>query len=159
MQPEFCSRETLLYCFKKWITFTKSYRTTTNQHISFKKANPNRKSKPSMGKFIKGTKVVIPFFKGLSKQDRHTLVKYKIRVFFKGTSTIKSTQASKWSNSRCSETDIIYHQKCPYHNCTAEYIGEHNRSLKEWVSDHRNQTTETTTSLQYTQKQNIKIQQ
>ena len=26
-------------------------------------------------------------------------------------------------------------------NCTAEYIGETNRSLKERVSDHRNQTT------------------
>ena len=39
------------------------------------------------------------------------------------------------------KTDIIYHWKCPAHNCTAEYIGETNRSLKESVSDHRNQTT------------------
>ena len=39
------------------------------------------------------------------------------------------------------KTDIIYHWKCPGHNCTAEYIGETNRSLKEKVSDHRNQTT------------------
>ena len=39
------------------------------------------------------------------------------------------------------KTDIIYHLKCPAHNCTAEYIGETNRSLKERVSDHRNQTT------------------
>ena len=31
--------------------------------------------------------------------------------------------------------------KCPANNCTAEYIGETNRSLKERVSDHRNQTT------------------
>ena len=38
-------------------------------------------------------------------------------------------------------TDIIYHWKCPANNCTAEYIGETNRSLKERVSDHRNQTT------------------
>ena len=37
--------------------------------------------------------------------------------------------------------DIIYHWKCPANNCTAEYIGETNRSLKERVSDHRNQTT------------------
>ena len=29
------------------------------------------------------------------------------------------------------KTDIIYHWKCPAHNCTAEYIGETNRSLKE----------------------------
>ena len=38
-------------------------------------------------------------------------------------------------------TDIIYHWKCPANNCTAEYIGETNRSLKERVSDHGNQTT------------------
>ena len=36
---------------------------------------------------------------------------------------------------------IIYHWKCPTNNCTAEYIGETNRSLKERVSYHRNQTT------------------
>ena len=39
------------------------------------------------------------------------------------------------------KTDIIYHWKCPTNNCTAEYIGETNRSLKERVSDQRNQTT------------------
>ena len=39
------------------------------------------------------------------------------------------------------KTDIIYHWKCPADNCTAEYIGETNRSLKERDSDHRNQTT------------------
>ena len=39
------------------------------------------------------------------------------------------------------KTDIIYHWKCPTNNCTAEYIGETNRSLKERVSDHKNQTT------------------
>ena len=37
-------------------------------------------------------------------------------------------------------TDIINHWKCPAHNYTAKYIGEINRSLKEKVSDHRNQT-------------------
>ena len=31
--------------------------------------------------------------------------------------------------------------KSPGNNCTAEYIAETNRSLKERVSDHRNQTT------------------
>ena len=39
------------------------------------------------------------------------------------------------------KTDIIYHLKWPVHNCTSDYIGETNRSLKERVSDHRNQTT------------------
>ena len=53
------------------------------------------------------------------------------------------THASKRSNSRCTKTDIIYHWKCPANNCTAEYTGETNRSLKERVSDHRNQTTST----------------
>ena len=35
------------------------------------------------------------------------------------------------------KTDIIYHRKCPANNCTT---GETKRSLKERVSDHRNQT-------------------
>ena len=35
------------------------------------------------------------------------------------------------------KTDIIYHGKCPANNCTVEYIGEPNRSLKESISDHR----------------------
>ena len=39
------------------------------------------------------------------------------------------------------KTDIIYHWNCPANNCTAEYIGETNRSQKERVSDHRNQIT------------------
>ena len=37
--------------------------------------------------------------------------------------------------------DIIYQWKCPADKCTAEYISETKRSLKERVSDHRNQTT------------------
>ena len=37
------------------------------------------------------------------------------------------------------KTDIIYHSKCPDNNSTAEYISETNRSLKERLSDHRNQ--------------------
>ena len=39
------------------------------------------------------------------------------------------------------KTDIIYLWKCQAHNCTTEYKGETNRSLKERVSDHRNQTS------------------
>ena len=39
------------------------------------------------------------------------------------------------------KTHIIYYWKCPVDNYTAEYIGDTNRSLKERVSDHRNQTT------------------
>ena len=37
--------------------------------------------------------------------------------------------------------DTIYHWKYPALNCTAEYISETNRFLKERVSDHRDQTT------------------
>ena len=58
---------------KKWITFTKSYKTTTTQHSSFNKPNPNRKADPSTGKFTDGTKVVIPYIKGLSEQYRCAL--------------------------------------------------------------------------------------
>ena len=50
----------------------------------------NKEPNPSKVKFIKGARVVIPYIKGLSEQYRHTLVKYKVRVFIKGTSTIYS---------------------------------------------------------------------
>ena len=64
------------------------------------------------------------------------------RVFFKGTSTIKFLlMHPKGPILDAQKTDIIYHWKFPAKNCTTEYIGETNRSLKERVSDHRNQTT------------------
>ena len=70
------------------------------------------------------------------------LAKYRVRVFFKGTSTIKSLLIHpKNPIPDAQKTDIIYHWKCPANNCTTQYIGETNRSLKERVSDYRNQTT------------------
>ena len=65
--------------------------------------NTNRKLNRSTGKFKEGARVVIPYTNGSSEQYRHTLAKYKVKVFFKGTSTVKSTHASKRSDSRCSE--------------------------------------------------------
>ena len=101
----------------------------------------NGKPNPSKGKFIEEARVVIPYIKGLSEQYRHTLAKYKVRVFFKGTSTIKSLlMHSKDPIQDSQKTDIIYHWKCPANNCTAEYIGLTNRYLKERVLNHRNQT-------------------
>ena len=42
----------------------------------------NKKSNPSTVKFIEGARIVIPYVKGLSEQYRHTLAKYRVRVFF-----------------------------------------------------------------------------
>ena len=68
--------------------------------------------------------------------------KIQLKVFFKGTSTIKSLLVHpKDPIPDEQKTHIIYHWKCPANNCTAECIGETNRSLKEGVSDQRNQTT------------------
>ena len=50
----------------------------------------NQKPSPSLGKFIEGARVVIPYIKGPIEQYRHTLAKYKVRAFFKGISTIRS---------------------------------------------------------------------
>ena len=101
----------------------------------------NKKPNPSTVKFIEGTRVVIRYIKGLSKQYRHILAKYRVRVSFKGTSTIKSLlMHPKDLIPNAQKTDIIYHWKCPSNSCTAEYIGETNRSLKERVSDLRYQT-------------------
>ena len=64
------------------------------------------------------------------------------RVFFNGTSTIRFLlMHQKIPIPHAQNTDIIYHWKCPAYNCTAVYIGKTSRSLKEWVSDYRNQTT------------------
>ena len=96
------------------------------------KQKTNKMPNPYMEKFIEGARVVIPYIKGLSEQYRHTLAKYRGRVFFRGTSTIKSLlMHPKDPIPDAQKTDIIYHWKCPTNNCTAEYIGETNRSLKE----------------------------
>ena len=102
----------------------------------------NEKPNPSTVKFIEGARVVIPYIKSLCEQYRHTLAKYRVRFFFKGTSTIKSLiMPPKNPIPDAQKTDIIYHWKCPANNCTVECIGETNRSLKERLSDYRNQTT------------------
>ena len=131
---------------KIWITFRKSYKTITTKHSSFNKANPNRKtnwkSNPSTKRFMEGARIVIPYIKSFSEQYRYTLAKHKVRVFLKGTSTIKSLfMHPKDLIPDAKKNDIIYLLKCRTHNCTAEYICKTNRSLKERVSDHRNQTT------------------
>ena len=100
----------------------------------------NKKPNQSIRKFIYGVRVIITYIKGLSEQCRHTLAKYK--VFFKGTNTIKSLlMHPKDLIPDAQKTAIIYYWKCQPNNWTAEYIGETNRSLKERVSDIRNQTT------------------
>ena len=132
----------------------------------FQQGKPQQKTKKrpntSTGKIIEGARVVIPYIKGLSEQYRHALAKYRVRVFFKGSSTITSLlTCPKGPIQDAQKTDIIYHWKCPANNYPAEYIVETNRSLKEF------QTTaikppapsETTTSPQNTQKQNLKILQ
>ena len=76
----------------------------------------NKKPNPSTGKFIEGARVVILYIKGLSEQYRHTLAKYKVRVSFKGTSTIKSLlMHPKDPIQDALKTDIIYHWKCQAH--------------------------------------------
>ena len=88
------------------------------------------------GLVFKGHRVII------LEKYRCTLAKYKVRVFFKGISITKSLlMHSKDPILDAQKSDIIYHWKFPVNNCTPQYIGPTNRSLKERVSDHRNQTT------------------
>ena len=151
----------LTFFKKKWIIFIKFHKTTTTQHSSFNKPNPNRKPNPSTVKFIEGAWVVIPYMKGLSEQYRHILTKYRVRVFFKGTSTIKS---------------LLMHPKDPipdapknWHNLPLEMP---NQQLHSWIHRWNQQVperkefqtidikppepSETITSPQNTQKQNLK---
>ena len=130
----------------KWITFTKSYKITTTHHSSINKANPYRKTTKNQThpqeSLWKELELLYHTSKASVNRTEHTLAKYRARVFFKGTSTIKSLlMHPKDPIPDAQKTYIIYHWKCPTNNCTAEYIGETNRSLKERVSDHRNQTT------------------
>ena len=101
--------------------------------------------------------------KASGEQYRYTLVKHRVRVFFKGTSTIKSLlMHPKDPIPDAQKTDIIYHWKCPPYNCTAEHIGETNRSLKkEFQTKEIKQPvpTETNKSPQTIQKQNLKVLQ
>ena len=83
----------------------------------------NKKPNPSTVKFIEGARVVIPYIKGCSEVKS---------LLMHPKDPIPDIQKS----------NIIYHWEIAQpNNCTAEYIGETNRSLKERVSDHRNQTT------------------
>ena len=119
----------------------------------------NKKPKPSIQKITEGTRVVIPYIKHLSEQYRHTLAKYKLRVFFKGTSNITFLfMHPKYPIPDAQKTDIIYHWKCSAHNCTVACIGETNRSLRELqtIEIKPPVPSETTISLQITQKQNLK---
>ena len=76
------------------------------------KQKANKKPHPPTVKFIEGTRVVIPSIKGLSEQYRHTLAKYRVRIFFKGTSTIKSWLMHPKDPIQVShKTYIIYHWK------------------------------------------------
>ena len=70
----------------------------------------NKKPNPFSEKFIEGARVIIPCNKGLSEQYRHTLAKYRVGVYFKGTSTIKSLlMHPKDPIADAQNTDIIYH--------------------------------------------------
>ena len=81
----------------------------------------NRRPNPSKGKFIEGAKIVIPYIKGLCEQYRHTLAIYKVGVFFKGSSTIKSLlMHPKDPIPDAQKTDINFYWKCQAHYCTAE---------------------------------------
>ena len=74
----------------------------------------NKRQNPSTGKFIEGTRAVIPYIKGLSKQYWYTLTKYKVRLFFKGASSIRFL-LMHWKDPipNSQKTDIIYHWKFP----------------------------------------------
>ena len=90
------------------------------------------------GKF----QVFMLYIKCFSEQYKHTLGKHRARVFFKGASNIKSLLMDpKDPIPDAEKTDTTYHWKSPVHIYTAKCIGETNRSLKERVSDCRNQAT------------------
>ena len=90
------------------------------------------------------------------KDSTNFIKKIKHLSFFKGTSTIKSLlMHPKDPIPDAQKTDIIYHWKCPADNCTAQYIDETIRSLKEFqtIEIKPPEPSETTTSPQNSKKQ------
>ena len=111
-------------------------------HQDTAKQKSNRKSNPTNGKFTVGARAFIAYIKGISKQYRHTLAKSQLEFSLKApapSSLYSYIQKDPIADAQ--KTDIIYHWKCSANNCTAEYIDESSSSLKERVSDRRNQTT------------------
>ena len=84
--------------------------------VCWEGTNPNRKptkAKPIRSKVYKGARVVIPYIKGPSEQYRHTLAKYRVRGFFKGTSTITSLLMHPTGPiPDAQKTNISYYWKC-----------------------------------------------
>ena len=92
----------------------------------------NKKPNPPTGMFIEGARVVIPYIKGFSEQYRHTIAKYRVRVFFKCTSTNQVfTHASKRSNSRCTENWYNLPLEMPSQQLHS-YIHRWNQQVPEW---------------------------
>ena len=80
----------------------------TKQH---KVDSNNMKTTKNNTKFIEGSRVVIPYVKGLSEQHRHTLAIYRVIEFsLKGTSTTRSLlMHPKDPIPDSQKADIIYH--------------------------------------------------
>ena len=102
-----------------------------------------------------------PLMYGMTVNSTDTPEQNTKLVFFKGISTIKSLlMHPKDPIPDAQKSDIIYHWKCPANNCTTEYIGETNRSKEFQTTEIKPPVpSEITTSLQNTQKQNLKILQ
>ena len=131
LRESMCSRNWFCVLFSGWQRY--------HPHTFSTFLEPN----PPTGKFIEGARSCHTIHQKTHWTIQMHLAKYKVRIiFFKSTRTFKSLlMHPKDSISDAQETDIIYHWKWPAHNCTAENIGETNRSLKERVSDLRNKTT------------------
>ena len=81
--------------------------------------------------------IVVPYMPGTGEKFKKLCKSKGIQVHFKGTNTLRTLLSNpKDKDPQNSQTDIIYHYKCPQINCPSAYIGESGRSLAERVKEH-----------------------
>ena len=96
-------------------------------------------SPPEQQKYKKGCLISVPYVKGFSEPFRRALGKHGVKVIFTGANTLKSLLVHpKDMLPNGLKQDVVYHWKCSAPGCTAQYIGETNRSLQVRVQKHAN---------------------
>ena len=109
--------------YPKWMFKTR----TTNK--------PSNKNKPSDSRGAKKPHIVIPYIRGVSEKLRHVYQQFGIPTYFKPNNTLRQILVRpKDTLSKDKIVGPVYHIPC--NDCTDDYVGETERSLKARFSEH-----------------------
>ena len=106
-----------------------------------KKPAPNKDGNNSnnsgTNKNIQKSYIVVPYYSWLSESIKKTGSKYRVKVYFKGGTTIKNLlMASEDKDPIQKKSGVIYIYKCDRVKCDDEYIGESSRIFGERFKGH-----------------------